>query len=204
MIGIKLNPFVASFLKAKPDLVMEMESIDIEQFATPRSWTYLSKEINYIFLAKEEKFFFDNVFMIASQKVSLKASREFAKHTTYIKSLDIEQIVRQRKLFDAKKLKVLDQIIYAFLVNYIDTVDDAKYLVKLIRKNISVENFVGSLLIEAYNRYDSLLLDGRLKKAKGIEAFINNILGDASVDIGVDEVSKNSLFEIIEKYFNTK
>ena len=204
LIGVKLNPFVASFLKAKPDLVMEMESIDIEQFATPRSWTYLSKEIDYLFLAKEEKFFFDNVFMIASQKVSLKASREFAKHTTYIKSLDIEQIVRQRKLFDAKKLKVLDQIIYAFLVNYIDTIDDAKYLVKLIRKNISVENFVGSLLIEAYNRYDRLLLDGRLKKVKGIEAFINNILGDASVDIGVDEVSKNSLFEIIEKYFNTK
>jgi len=204
LIGVKLNPFVASFLKSRPDMVLEIESTGIEQFATPRSWTYLAKEIDYIFLAQEEEFFFENVFMIASQKLSLKASREFAKHVTYIKSLDIENIVRTKKLFNAKSLKVLDQIIYAFMVNYIDTIDNAKYLVKLIKKNIAVENFVGSLLIEAYNRYDRLLNSGNLKKARGLEIFINNILGDNSVDIGIDEVSKNRLFAIIEKYFNVK
>jgi hypothetical protein len=204
LIGVKLNPFVASFLKSRPDMVLEIESTDIEQFATPRSWTYLAKEIDYIFLAQEEEFFFENVFMIASQKLSLKASREFAKHVTYIKSLDIENIVRTKKLFNAKSLKVLDQIIYAFMVNYIDTIDNAKYLVKLIKKNIAVENFVGSLLIEAYNRYDRLLNSGNLKKARGLEIFINNILGDNSVDIGIDEVSKNRLFTIVEKYFNVK
>ena len=204
LIGVKLNPFVASFLKSRPDMVLEIESTDIEQFATPRSWTYLAKEIDYIFLAQEEEFFFENVFMIASQKLSLKASREFAKHVTYIKSLDIENIVRTKKLFNAKSLKVLDQIIYAFMVNYIDTIENAKYLVKLIKKNIAVENFVGSLLIEAYNRYDRLLNSGNLKKARGLEIFINNILGDNSVDIGIDEVSKNRLFTIVEKYFNVK
>ena len=204
LIGIKLNPFIASFLKARPDLVMEVESTEIEQFATPRSWTYLSKEIDYIFSIKEEKFFFENVFMIASQKISLKASREFAKHTTYINSLDIEKIVKRREIFNAKTLKVLDQIIYAFLVNYIDSRDDAKYLVKLIKKNIAVENFVGSVLIEAYNRYDRLLSSGNIKSAEGLELFINAILGDRSIDIGIDEISKNRLFGIIEKYFNTK
>jgi len=59
-------------------------------------------------------------------------------------------------------------------------------------------------LIEAYNRYDRLLNSGNLKKFKGLEAFINNILGDNSVDIGIDEVNKNRLFSILEKYFNMR
>ncbi len=204
LIGSKLNPFISSFLKSRPDLVIEEESSDIEQFATPRSWSYLSEEINYIFAQKEDDFFFDNSLMIASQKVSNETAHEFAKHTTYIKALDMKSIVEQKKLFNAKTLKVLDQIIYAFLINYIDTIDDAKYLVKLLKKNIAVENFSGSLIIEAYNRYEKLLGSGDLKNSKGLEAFIKNIIGDNSTNIGMDDLVKNSLFAIVEKYFNTK
>ena len=202
LIGVKLNPFVSSFLKSRQDLIIEDESTDIEQFATPRAWTFLSKEIDYIFLSKEEEFFFDNVFMIASQKVSNETAREFAKHTLYIKSLDIESIVTDRKIFSAKSLKVLDQIIYAFLANYIDTVDDVKYLVKLLKKNIAVENFTGSLVIEAYNRYVRLTESKSLKSSRGLEIFVNALLGNDTIDIGLDSEINSKLLSIVEKSFN--
>jgi len=204
LIGAKLNPYVSTFLKSRPDLVIEPESSDIEQFATPRSWTYLSQEIDYIFEQNEEEFFYENNFMIASQKVSTESAVEFSKHIAYIKSLDIKSIVFERKMFNAKTLKVLDQIVYAFLVNYIDTIEDAKYLVKLLKKNVAVENFTGSLIIEAYNRYEKFLSNSNLGKIKGLEVFINNILGDNSVNIGIDDLTKTKIYSIIEKYFNTK
>lgn len=204
LIGIKLNPFVASFLKSRPDLILEDESIEIEQFATPRAWTHLASECDFILQQKEDNFFFENSFMIASQKVSIESAREFSKHVAYIEALNIQDIVKSRKIFNAKSLKVLEQIMYAFIVNYIDTVDDTKYLVKLIKKNIAVENFIGSLIIESYNRYEKLTSSNNIKHSKGLEIFINNILGDNSVDIGLDEDIKSRLFDIIEKYFNTK
>lgn len=202
LIGTKLNPFISSFLKMRPELVIEDETTDIEQFATPRSWTHLSKEIDYILLQKEDKFFFDNVFMIASQKVSIETAREFAKHTTYIKSLDIENIVKNKELFDAKSLKVLDQIVYAFLINYIDTVEDVKYLVKLIKKNINVENFIASLIIEGYNRYQRLVENNNINNSKGLEIFINNILGINYTDIGLNDTQNQKLLSIVAKSFN--
>ncbi|MBL0709368.1 MAG: ATP-binding protein [Sulfurimonas sp.] len=202
LIGIKLNPFVSSFLKTRPELIIEEESTEIEQFATPRSWTFLSKEIEYIFSVSQEEFFFDNVFMIASQKISIETSREFAKHTLYIKSLDIKNIVEQRKVFNAKTLKVLDQIIYSFLINYIDSLDDAKYLVKLLKKNIAVENFVGSLIVEAYNRYQRLVANKSIQNSQGLEIFVDHILGNTSEDIHLSEEESGKLLSVVTKSFN--
>jgi hypothetical protein len=140
--------------------------------------------------------------MIASQKISIETAREFSKHTLYIKSLDIKTIVEKRKILNLKPLKVLDQILYAFIINYIDTIEDVKYLIKLIKKNINIDNFTGTLIIEGYNRYERLMENGNIKNSKGLEVFIQNILGDISIDLGIEDNERNKLLSIVSKSFN--
>ena len=157
--GRNLDIYTSSFLKAYPNFVEEDESTGIEQFGTPRSLTFLSNEVlSYIDEdfggSKEEKeFFIENAEMIASQKISHIAASEFKKHITYMETINFRKIIDDAVILRIQDLKVLDQILYSYIINYVHNFKDAAYLVKLIDNNFEDANFVGSVISEIYNKF---------------------------------------------------
>ena len=41
-----------------------------------------------------------------------------------------------------------------------------------------------------------------IKNSKGLEVFIQNILGDISIDLGIEDNERNKLLSIVSKSFN--
>ena len=146
--GKQLHFYVASFLKTHATYAQEDESTMIEQFGTPRSWTHLANEFELYDL----KFLQENASFLAKQKVSKAAANELTKHIAYIEAIDFTAVVKARKPIDIKKLKPLDQILYAYIINYVDTTADAEYVIKLIDSNIDSANFIGFVAGELFTK----------------------------------------------------
>ena len=147
--GRSLHFYVSSFLKAHSKYVQEDESTMIEQFGTPRSWTHLANE----FELYDTKFIQQHTSLLARQKVSLSAAEELAKHIAYIEAIDFTAKVKNRAKMDIKAMKPIDQILYAYIINYVDTIEDAEYVMKLIDSNIDCDNFAGFVTGELYTKF---------------------------------------------------
>ena len=169
--GRNLHFYVSSFLKVHPTYAQEDESTMIEQFATPRSWTHLANEFELYDL----DFIQQNTAFLAKQKISKAASNELAKHVAYVEAIDFSDKVKNREMTDISDVKPIDQILYAYIINYIDTIADGKYVCELIDKNIGVSNFIGFVVGEVYNKYLQQK-DGK-RVNPGLIMLIEKILG---------------------------
>jgi len=147
--GKGLHFYVASFLKTHSSYVQEDESTLIEQFGSPRSWSHLANEFELYDL----EFIKDNVTFLAKQKVSNAASNELAKHIAYVEAIDFTQKIKAKASINIKSLKPIDQILYAYIINYIDTIEDAAYVMSLMDNNIDSSNFIGFIAGELYTKY---------------------------------------------------
>ena len=147
--GKQLHFYIASFLKTHQSYTQEDESTLIEQFATPRSWTHLANEFELYDL----DFIQQNVSLLAKQKVSKAAANELARHIAYVEAIDFSDKIASREPIAIDKLKPLDQILYAYIINYIDTISDAEYVMSLIDSNIESANFIGFIVGELYTKY---------------------------------------------------
>lgn len=145
----KLHFYIASFLKAHPAYAQEDESTMIEQFATPRSWTHLANEFELYDL----DFLQANAALLAKQKVSKAASLELSKHITYIEAIDFTKKIKDKNSIDINALRPIDQILYAYIVNYVDTIQDAEFVMKLIDENIASANFIGFIVGELHTKF---------------------------------------------------
>lgn len=168
--GSKLHFYISSFLRSHPTYVQEDESTMIEQFGTPRSWTHLANEFDLY----DRQFIIDNTTFIAKQKVSTSAANELAKHIAYVEAVDFTAKVKAREAIDIGALKPLDQILYAYIINYIETISDAEYVMKLIDDNIASSNFIGFVVGELYNKF-LLMKDGK-KVSNGLRIIADNIV----------------------------
>lgn len=169
--GRNLHFYISSFLKVHPTYAQEDESTMIEQFATPRSWTHLANE----FELYDREFIQENTAFLAKQKISKAAANELAKHVAYVEAIDFSDKVKNRSMIDISNEKPIDQILYAYIINYIDTIADGKYVCELIDKNIEVSNFIGFVVGEIYNKYLQHK-DGK-KVNPGLIMVIEKILG---------------------------
>jgi len=169
--GKKLHFYIASFLKTHASYTQEDESCEIEQFGTPRSWSHLANEFELYDLS----FVQENTVMLAKQKVSKAAANELAKHIAYIEAIDFSKIVAKKEAIDIDDLKALDQILYAYIINYVATLEDAKYVMDLIDSNIKSSNFIGFIIGELYTSYLKSK-DGK-PISKGLSAIIHVLLG---------------------------
>ena len=147
--GRGLHFYISSFLKSHPAYVQEDESTMIEQFATPRSWTHLANE----FELHDNSFIQEHAAFLASQKVSKAASNELAKHITYIEAIDFTSKIKAKNKINIADLKAIDQILYAYIINYVDSISDAKYVMELIDDNITSSNFIGFIVGELYVKF---------------------------------------------------
>jgi len=147
--GKQLHFYISSFLRTHASYCQEDESTEIEQFGTPRSWTHLANE----FELYDRSFLQENTTLLAKQKVSKAAAAELSKHIAYIEAIDFTSIVAAKKQMDIANLKPLDQILYAYIINYVETIDDAKYVMQLIDNNISSSNFIGFIVGEMFTAF---------------------------------------------------
>ena len=147
--GKHLHFYIASFLKSHSTYVQEDESTMIEQFATPRSWSHLANE----FELYDRDFIQENCVLLAKQKVSKAAALELSKHIAYVEAIDFTSKVRNKEQIDINSLKPIDQILYAYIINYVETIDDASYVMELIESNSNCSNFIGFVAGELMNKY---------------------------------------------------
>lgn len=168
--GKRLHFYISSFLKTHSVYVQEDESTMIEQFGTPRSWTHMANEFELYDL----EFLQANTIYLAKQKVSNMAANELAKHIAYIEAIDFSSKIKSKQNIDIDSLKAIDQILYAYIINYVDSIEDAEYVMGLIDSNIASANFIGFIVGELYTKF--LNKDSGKYISNGVIAILDKLL----------------------------
>ena len=147
--GSKLHYLVASFLKANPQFAIETESTSTESSASPRSWTYFSNNLELF----DRDFITQNISVLASQFISKEATESFQKHTMYFNAMDFSAIVKNQQMQRVSDLPFGDQLFWPYLVNFVETPEDAVYAINLINFNKSDSQFIGLIAADLFIKY---------------------------------------------------
>jgi len=190
--GKFLNYLIASFIKLNPQYIQEDESTEIEQFLTPRSCTYFGHELDEY----ESDFIVKNAMELAKMKMSKSAATAFAKHVEYLDKIDFSSIVKARKQLDIASMKPIDAILYAYIVNYIETEKDAEYLIDMIEANINEASFLGFLSGELYTKW--LIQQAGKPTTKGIAEIIDALLNPKTSKLQIP--SRDKFFNYIIEF----
>ena len=149
--GSKLHYLIASFLKANPQFAIETESTSTESSASPRSWTYFSNNLELF----DRDFITNNVLVLASQFISKEAAESFQKHTLYFNAMDFSAIIKNKQMQKVNDLPFGDQLFWPYLVNFLETPEDAVYAIDLINHNKSDSQFIGLIAADLFIKYMS-------------------------------------------------
>lgn len=168
--GRRLNYLVASFLRAKPHFCIEPESTGIEGYASARAWTAIANEID----AHNPDDLNSIAGRIAGMQVTSAASQAFHTHVNYVNSIDFVKTVKSRTLTDLSQRDPLDSIIYAYITNFINSVQDGVYLFELMQANKDQSTFIGFVFGEIYTKYRYNSEDKPL--SEGIQFVIDRLL----------------------------
>lgn len=150
--GSKLHYLVASFLKANPQFAIESESTSTESSASPRSWTYFSNNLELF----DREFITQNISVLASQFISKEATEAFQKHTLYFNSMDFTAIVKNQQIQTINDLPFGDQLFWPYIINFVETADDAIYTINLMNHNQKDSQFVGLIAADMYFKYEAI------------------------------------------------
>jgi len=162
--------YISSFLKTHPAYVQEEETTGIEGFATPRAYNFLSTT----FESFDLQFIQENASVLGQQYLSKCASAELKKHIAYIEAIDFTAKINVKQPIDIKALKPIEQILYAYIINYVDTIEDAEYVMDLIDSNIASSNFIGFIVGELYTKF--LNKEAGKPITDGLRAIIEKLL----------------------------
>lgn len=191
--GNRLHYLVASFLSTKSNYCMEDETTDIVGYATARAWTAIANELKF----HEKGFILTQGEVIAGMQVSNEAARAFGQHINYIDRLDFEQTVKNRVLVDLSTKDPIDSILYAYITNFIHTVDDGLYLFDLMNTNINQSSFIGFILGELYVKYTN---KDEAPMSEGLTFVIDKLLSTPKNESKYPNTSKDKL----DKVFGTQ
>jgi len=148
--GAHYHHYISSFLRTHSQYIQEEESVDTEGFGTPRAYDFLQNTVASLPLPTVSK----HINEIALQYISKNASNALTRHVQYLEAIDFQAIVNSRELKQINSEKPLDQILYAYIINYITTFDDFIYMVDLLNKNSSgADNWIGMVIGEIKNKY---------------------------------------------------
>lgn len=184
--GNRLHYLVASFLSTKSNYCMEDETTDIVGYATARAWTAIANELKF----HEKGFILTQGEVIAGMQVSNEAARAFGQHINYIDRLDFEQTVKNKVLVDLSTKDPIDSILYAYITNFIHTVDDGLYLFDLMNTNINQSSFIGFILGELYVKYTN---KDEAPMSEGLTFVIDKLLSTPKDESKYKNTSKDKL-----------
>ena len=185
--GNRLHYLVASFLRAKPHFCIEDETTTIEGFASARAWTAIANELNFY----DDAFIQANAKRISGMQVSNAAAQAFQTHVNYVAAIDFTNVVKSRTIVDLDKKDPLDSIIYAYITNFIKSVDDALYLFDLLNANLKQSVFIGFIFGELYTRWSNATTEHPL--TDGIRFIIDRLINTAKDYNNYPSTSKDKL-----------
>ena len=188
--GNRLHYMVASFLKVKPNYCMEDETTGIVGYATARAWTAIAAELGF----HTDEFILPYAGTIAGMQVSAEAARAFQTHVNYVSAIDFSKMVHNRTLVDLSTKDPLDSTIYAYIANFIQTIDDGLYLFDLMNTNVNRSTFIGFVLGELYVKYQNT---DEAPLSEGLQFVIDRIL---SSKLDVDKYPNTNLKKLKEAF----
>lgn len=189
--GNRLHYLVASFLKAKPQFCQEDESTGIEGYATARAWTAGAIELGF----HSDEFVKAHAGTLLGMQVSKEAASAFQAHVNYVAAIDFTQVVKSRTLIDLATKDPMDSIIYSYITNFIQSIDDGIYMLDLMEhnKHEAASTFIGFVIGELFIKYT-----GEEEMSDGLKFVIARLLGTKMNPADYPSVSKEKL----EKAFN--
>lgn len=170
--GNRLHYLVASFLKAKPHFCIEDETTTIEGYASARAWTALANELNF----HDEEFITKHAAKLVNTQVSNTAAQAFQTHVNYVAAIDFKGTVKSRTVIQLAKRDPLDAIIFSYIVNFINTVQDGTYLFELMSANKNESAFIGFLFGELLIKYSSASASNAEPISEGIKFVIDRLI----------------------------
>jgi len=191
--GNRLHYLVASFLKAYPDKCQEEETTGIEGYATARAWSSIAAELAIY----DEESIKKQARRIAGMQVSSSIAQAFQSHVNYVSALDFTKLVKNRELVNLADSKdPLDAIVYAYITNFIYTIDDGIYLIDLMEHNKGEASsaFIGFVTGELHTKYLS-----ETKLSEGLEYVIDRITSTPMDKSKYPNTSKDKLEKAFDK-----
>jgi len=164
--GNNLHYVVKSFLSLYENLVQEDENTSLEGYATARSWTYFSNMLKEL----DDEFIKANIVKLAKMYVSTDIAYKLEKHTVYMDQFNFKHKVETRESIDLESMDQMQKMMFSYILNFIETVQDAKYLLELMSKNSKDEAFIGFIVGELYSMYLSN------KYSDGIRFIVDTLL----------------------------
>jgi len=151
IIGPSLHPLIAFFLREcyklnETSMIIGEES-RVEKTATPRSWTELS---NFFKILDSNNYEYDmkDIVTIAETRVGKDAATKLSMHYTLQQKYDLLNKVKNNIMFEINKDDIVQQILMAQIIRYIDKNNDANYVYDLLIHNIECQIFVTTLIEE--------------------------------------------------------
>lgn len=172
--GNRLHYMISSFLSTKQSYCQEDESTDVIGYGTARAWTAIANE----FEQHTPEFLTTHGHTIAGMQVSLEAARALQAHIIYVNAIDFTKVVANRELVDLSKRDPLDTIIFAYITNFIVTMEDGLYLFELLQanNNPNSSSFIGFVMGDLYVKYSN-----KLPLTDGLRFVLNKLLNQPIV-----------------------
>lgn len=151
IIGSSLHPFIAFFLREcyklkEIDMIIGEES-RTEKTPTPRSWTELS---NFFKILDSNNYKYDikDIVTIAETRVGKDAATKLSMHYGLQQKYDLINKAINHEIFSIDKNDVVQQILMAQIIRYINKPNDADYIYDLLIENIDCQIFITTLIEE--------------------------------------------------------
>jgi len=164
--GNGLHYIIKSFLTLYKSSVQEEENTSLEGYATARSWTYFSNMLKEL----DDEFIKVNIVKLAKMYISTDMAYKLEQHTIYMDQFDFKYKVETREDIDLESIDQMQKMMFSYILNFIDTVQDAKYLLEIMSKNSKDDAFIGFIVGELYSIY---LSD---KYSDGIRFMVDTLL----------------------------
>jgi hypothetical protein len=197
-VGSSLHPYVASFAQGPNDKYFLGANATDGASPSPRTWTELSNMIIQV----EKEHGSDLVTLnrtlgiIAEARVGQEASIEFMKHVKVFQKFDFKSILEKKDKKFAVTNDISDQILMAFIIRYIQSEEDAEYLIDLINANKDRRTFISIFIQEFDTMYNDIgkMPDGKTKKA--FTKLSDLVVDDTKVDSDLITIFVDGLLDV--------
>jgi len=149
-VGGTLHPYIASFASGPNDKYFVGANATDGASPSPRTWTELSQII-----VEAETTSGDNrsqmndiIQILAEARVGREASVEFMKHVKIFQKFDFQSVLSKRDPNFKVPDDISDQILTAFIIRYIQSEEDARYLIDILNNNMERRTFISIFINE--------------------------------------------------------
>lgn len=147
IMGGNLDHVVAAYLRAHKERAQGDESVD-KVSPSPRSWTELSNFIKFM-RSKNVKITNEKLKNATRARVGDEVAAELVKFNIIYERFDLESKIK----LPADQIEVpsdmVEQIMFANIIRYVDSDKKAEKVIELIKKNINNNLFIAEIVNEA-------------------------------------------------------